>query len=93
MEGLFRFLPSGDPREFSFDTIITTIQSLTTLALTLFGVVAFAMILWGGFQYISAFGDESKAAAAKKTLTWAIVGIIVIIMSGVIINFILSIFT
>lgn len=92
MNNIFKILPDTDPREYSFDTIAGIIASVTDLAFLLFGIAAFAMLLWGGFEYISSFGDESKAQSAKKTLTWTIVGVIVIIIAKVLINFVLEVF-
>lgn len=40
-------------------------------------IVAVAMILWAAFLYMTSAGDDNKITQAKKTLVWAIIGIIV----------------
>jgi hypothetical protein len=45
------------------------------------GIVLFIMLLSGGFKYITAGGDPKGVEGAKKTLTFAIGGIVVIALS------------
>lgn len=54
-----------------FANIVSVVVGLGAIAL-------FIMLLIGGFNYITAGGDPQKSAAAKKTLTFAIVGITLI---------------
>lgn len=56
------------------------------------GFVIFA-IIYSGIMYITAGGDTTKAEAARKNITWAIIGIIVISLSLVIVNFAIRIVT
>ena len=56
------------------------------LLLTLSGIVAVVLIIIGGFQFILSRGSEEAATKGKKTLTYAVVGLIVVIMSFVIVS-------
>jgi hypothetical protein len=49
------------------------------------GIVSLAFIIIGGFRYITSQGDEEAAAAGKKTLTNAIIGLIVVVLSYIIV--------
>lgn len=49
------------------------------------------MLLSGGFKYITAGGDPKGVESAKKTLTYAIGGIVVIALSYLILNLIQTI--
>lgn len=40
-------------------------------------VVTVGFVFWGSFQYFTAYGDENKAAQAKKTIAYAFVGLII----------------
>lgn len=40
------------------------------------------MVLWGGFQILTAGSDESKFKEGKKTLTYAAIGAIVVICAS-----------
>lgn len=66
--------------------ILNIIARVTSFAVDIAGVIALIMILYSAFMYATSFGEESKAEAAKKALTWSIVGIVVIIFFRVIIG-------
>lgn len=51
-------------------------------------IVLFVMLLLGGFQYITSGGDPQKVEQAKKTLTYAIFGVVAIALSYLILRFI-----
>jgi len=54
-----------------------------------FGFVIVAcvfMILWAGFNYATSGGDEKKTEAAKKTITYAVVGLIVAALANTIVS-------
>jgi len=42
------------------------------------GILLFAYLLFGGFKYITAGGDEKAVDSAKRMLTNAVVGMIII---------------
>jgi len=50
----------------------------------LIGVISFTMILVGGFKILTSSGDPKGMAAGKQTITLAIVGIILSIISWLI---------
>ncbi len=51
-------------------------------------VVAVLFLIVGGLQYITASGNEKRAEAAKSTILYAVVGLVVILLSFVIVGFI-----
>lgn len=55
------------------------------------GTVAVGFIIYGGYLFITSEGDPSKASKAKKTLTGAIIGLVIAILATVIINTIIGI--
>jgi hypothetical protein len=55
------------------------------------GPVAVLMIAIGGFRYVISHGDQTQMESAKKTITWAIIGLIVIIFSYAIVTNIIKI--
>lgn len=58
-------------------------------ALLLFaGVTALFFIIISGIKFITSGGDPKQAEAAKKTMTFAIVGLVLVLVSFFIINFI-----
>ncbi len=50
------------------------------------------MVLVGGFQMMTAAGDPEKFSKGKKTLTYAAVGFVIVLIAGGITSLIKSIF-
>jgi len=50
------------------------------------GVLAVLMFIIGGYNYLLAYGNEEKAEKGKKTILWAIVGIVVTLLAWVIVS-------
>lgn len=66
--------------------IIRIINYITSFAAAL----AVLFIIIGGLQYITSSGNEERIQVAKKTLLYAIIGLLLIVLSVVIINTIIS---
>lgn len=60
------------------------VAALLQIAIRLAGIATFVMMLIGGFKYLTAAGDPQKAEAAKATLTYAVMGLAVLIGSWLI---------
>jgi glucose uptake protein GlcU len=83
--GLFASL-NIDPSAWTMNDIGGLIHNATGMALSIAGVVAAIYIVLGAFQYFTAYGDEAKAEAGKKTLTWAIIGLVFVIVGQVVLG-------
>ena len=57
------------------------------VVLTLAGFSVVIMLIVGGFRYISARGDPKALQSARGTITWAIVGLVFIILAFLIVDF------
>lgn len=58
------------------------------LVLTFAAITAFVYLLISGFQYITAGGDSAKVDTARKGIVNALVGIIIIMISYLLLNFV-----
>lgn len=76
-----------DTKLFGSDSIWTNIINII---LTIMGGVAVIVIIVGGIRYVTSAGDASAVTAAKNTILFAVVGLVLAIMAGVIVNFVLS---
>lgn len=65
-------------------------RSVVNVFSAIIGVIAVIMLVYGGFRYITSGGATEKVGEAKKTLIWAIVGLIVVALAQVIVNLTLS---
>lgn len=59
-------------------------------SLILVAVVALGFLVYGGFRYITSRGDEQEVQAAKQTITYAIIGIVVIGIAAAIVTFVVG---
>jgi TRAP-type C4-dicarboxylate transport system permease small subunit len=59
--------------------LAVVVQRILNIFVSLAGIIAFVMLIIGGFQYLTAGGDPKKTQAASQTLTYAIVGLVVIL--------------
>lgn len=53
------------------------------------GAAALFYLIYAGILYISAGGDEEKASQGKKALTYAAIGIVIVLLAVVIVNWII----
>ena len=78
---------SGDtPAQLSDLEVV--FANIVRAVLGLAGIVLFLMLLVGGFKYMTAGGDPKALDAAKKTLTYAIMGIVLVASAFLILRFI-----
>lgn len=86
--------PNGQPADPNGPGIATlscvwiVLQNVINAALVLSAVVAVFLIIYSGFQYVTSTGDKEKVDAARKRMTYAIIGLVFILMSFIIITFI-----
>lgn len=71
-----------EPTPSKAETILGNIQGWLT---GIIGVIAVIFLIIGGLMYITAGGDQNRIAAAKATLTNAVIGIVIIILANTII--------
>lgn len=98
----FEYYPPGAPtisgKKPTANEVTTTEevrQDLTSRVVNILtgvaGTIAVFFIIQNAFGIISAAGSEEKLGQHKKGLTWAIVGLLLIILSYSIIRFIISV--
>lgn len=79
--------PSSSGTGLPNDTSLSGfIMKIINIALTIAGLIAVLFLIIGGFRYITSAGNEETAEQAKKIITNAIIGIVVIILSFVIVR-------
>lgn len=60
------------------DNLIKFIGDLIRAALGIIGAILLVLVVYGGFLYATSTGDEKKVERGKNTLTYAIIGLIII---------------
>lgn len=72
----------GDLTEFLF--------LLINLAISFSALIAVGSIVLTGFKYILSMGDEEKVKEATRSLTFSLLGLIIVFLSPTIIEFIIE---
>ena len=67
-------------------------SEISSVLLFIVGAVAVIMIVIGGLRYVVSGGDASQVQAAKNTILYALVGIIVAILAYAAVNFVINSF-
>jgi len=63
-------------------------HNIVNWALILSGTTALFLIIYSGIRFIRSGGDQEKLKGARETLTYAIIGLVIILLSFAIINLI-----
>jgi hypothetical protein len=68
--------------------LAATLGTIVNAALSLLGIVFIILTIYAGYNWMIARGDEAKVEKAKDTLTRAIIGIIIVVGSYAIWQFV-----
>ncbi len=66
-------LPGAEPT-------VTAVR-IINIALGFLGIIAVVIVLYGGFMWMTAGGNEERITKAKQILTAGIIGLIIIVMA------------
>jgi hypothetical protein len=80
--------------EGNCDTNAQNLPKILTTIINIFswivGIVSVIMIIYGGFRYIISGGDSNGVTAAKNTILYAIIGLVIVALAQVIVQFVLT---
>ena len=79
---------AGNSNLFTGDGSI--FNTIVNALLFLIGAISVVMLIIGGIRYTLSAGDSGNVTAAKNTILYAIVGIIVAFLAFAIVNFVLT---
>ena len=71
-------------------TLTDLVKNIIDVLLFIAGAVAVIMIIVGGLRYITSNGDQAHVKAAKDTIMYAVVGLVVAILAYAIVQFVVS---
>lgn len=96
IQSLALTLPGGEKIEtppgittYSIDTLVQTGVTLLIVAAI---ILSLFFLVLGGIRWIMSEGDKQKVASARAQLTYAIIGLLVVLLSFFIVNVIGGIF-
>lgn len=68
----------------------TTTGNLIRVALSFLGVVAVCIVLYGGFKWMTAGGNDEKVGEAKRLMISGLIGLAIIMSAYAIASFVIS---
>ena len=81
-----RNLELADTNQDPRDAAVNIVRYL----MTFLGIIAVVVILLGGFQWLTAAGNEDKVASAKRTIIAGVIGLIIILAAFAIVTFVVN---
>lgn len=72
------------------DVSSTTVGNILGAVYFLAGIVAVIVIIIGGIRYVVSNGDSGQVQSAKNTVTYAVVGLIVVLAAAAITQFVIN---
>lgn len=54
--------------------------------LALLGAYALIAIIWGAYQYLTAYGNEEKAQKGKSIVLYAVIGVVIAVLAWIFVN-------
>ena len=71
----------------SISHLIKTVVNVVSIVV---GAVAVIMIIVGGFRYVTSGGNAEGTKAARNTILYAIIGLVVVALAQIIVHFVLN---
>ena len=66
------------------------VKQFVNIFLFAVGALSVIMLIWGGIRYTTSAGDSNKVQAAKNTVLYAIVGLVIAILAYAIVNMVID---
>jgi len=76
------FAQGPDPILTHPEQVIQLLNRILNYVWTIMGIIVVMMLLYAGFTFVTAAGSDEKVEQAKKMIKWALVGIVVMLLSG-----------
>ena len=86
-------VPGCDPVKCTTDDLLKLVVNVINFLITISLVVATLFLVWGGFVFLTSGGSPERISSGKKTITAAIIGIVIVLASVFLINVFLTTFT
>jgi len=77
----------ADANGSNLQTLLTKVINVLSV---LVGAIAVIMIIIAGFRYVTSAGNEQGVGAAKKTILYALIGLVIVALSQLIVHFVLN---
>lgn len=84
---------SEDQPDSLFEGDNAIFRTIVNVLLFIIGAISVIMLIIGGIRYVVSGGDSSAVTAAKNTILYAVIGIIVALLAYALVNFVIGSFS
>ncbi len=70
--------------------LLTRINLVIDALFIVIGAIAVLILIMGGIRYITSTGDAKRIQAAKDTILYAVIGLIVVVLARAIVGFVVG---
>ena len=82
---------ASSPNAAAQGTLGDNVSQIINYFLGMLGLVAVAMLIYAGVLMVTASGEEEQIGKAKKIITYAVIGIVIIVLSYTIVGFVTNV--
>jgi hypothetical protein len=79
----------GTPAQL-FDGPGSIFTTIVNVLLFLIGAISVIMLIYGGIRYTTSGGNSASVTAAKNTILYAIIGLIIAFLAFAVVNYVLN---
>ncbi len=80
----------GTDADADSSSVSSTIETVINILSVIGAVIAVIMIIIGGMKFITSQGDGNSTAGARNTIIYAVVGLVIIALAQVIVQFVVG---
>lgn len=80
--------PDNVPTELDGDSGV--FKTVVNILLFVIGLISVIMLIWGGIRYTTSGGNANSVTAAKNTIMYAIIGLVIAIFAYAIVNWVVG---
>jgi hypothetical protein len=88
--GVQNAITGGCNDSTNVNTVLGWVGTITSWLLWAIGAVCVIFIIIGGLKYATSGGDPEKVKSAKNTLLYALIGLAIAILAGVIVSLVVN---
>ncbi len=72
------------------NTLDKTANNIINIVLSLIGILAVGVIIYGGITYVTSTGEPQKAQKAKNIIMYGVIGLVVALLAYAVVNFVIK---
>ena len=72
------------------DDLKKTLATIINIALGFLGIIAVIIVMYGGFKWMTAAGNEDKVGESRQMIIQGIIGLVVVFAAWAIASFVVS---